>query len=352
MLCALIMAGGKGTRFWPLSTEEKPKQFLKLLGKDTMIQMTVKRLDGLIPLDRIFIVTGESYVHYIKEQLPNLPERNIIIEPEGRNTAPCIALSAFYIDKIYKDATLAVLPADHLIINEEKFRETVNSGYEFIEKNEDSIVTIGIKPDRPETGYGYIELKEKKKLNSKDINIRKVNKFVEKPDEEKAKKYLECGNYLWNAGMFIWKTSTILKYTKDLLSDTYNVLEEIAATNDKDYDLVLKEKYPLAESISVDFGIMEKAENIYVIPSDFGWDDIGSWSAVERYREKDENDNICVGNITNIDSNNNIVCGDGKPIILYGMNNSCVIESNDVVLVVNKDEIDNIKEIRKYISIA
>ena len=348
MLCALIMAGGKGTRFWPLSTEEKPKQFLRLLGKDTMIQMTVKRLDGLIPLDRTFIVTSENYVHYIKEQLPNLPERNIIIEPEGRNTAPCIALSAFYIDKIYKDATLVVLPADHLIINEEKFRETINSGYEFIEKNEGSIVTIGIKPDRPETGYGYI--KTIKNKQSESNNIYKVEKFVEKPDEQTAKRYLDEGNYLWNGGMFIWKAINILKLTKKYLKNTFDALSEIASASDEEYERVLKEKYENVDCISIDYGIMEKVDNIYVIPGDFGWDDVGTWNSVLRYRKKDINNNICMGGkIINIDGKNNIAVSNGKLIVIAGIDNTFVVEGDEAIVITSKENMGNIKNIKSSI---
>jgi mannose-1-phosphate guanylyltransferase len=342
------MAGGKGTRFWPLSTEEKPKQFINLLGEETMLQMTVNRLLPLIPIERIFIVTGSRYIHYVKEQLPNLPEKNIIVEPEGRNTAPCIALSAFYIDKIYKDAEIAVLPSDHLIKDEKEYRDILKAGYDFVRENKDSIVTIGIKPDRPETGYGYIKVStDEKKLEADNIDIYAVNRFVEKPNKEKAKIYLKEGNYLWNAGMFIWKTSTILKHTKDFLPSTYNVLEEIAAASDEGYKDTLNEKYPLAESISVDFGIMEKAEDIYVIPGSFGWDDIGSWKAVERYRQKDENDNICVGGkVINIDGRNNIAVSNGKPIIIAGINDAFVIESDEAIVITNKENIGNISSIR------
>ncbi|KYH28017.1 MULTISPECIES: mannose-1-phosphate guanylyltransferase [Clostridium] len=355
MLTALIMAGGKGTRFWPLSTEEKPKQFLKLLSEDTMIQMTVKRLESLIPIDRIFIVTAKQYVNLVEEQLPMLPKRNIIVEPVGKNTAPCIALSAFIIDKCYKDATIAVLPSDHLISNDDKFIKTLNTAYEFVEKEKDAIVTLGMRPDRPETGYGYIKLKDEsgewkvKKQNSsrKFENIYKVEKFVEKPNIEKAEEYLKDGNYLWNGGMFIWKTSTILNLTEKYLNNTYNILNEIAVTNEENFNEVLEEKYHQVDEISVDYGIMENANNIYVIPSDFGWDDIGTWYALERYREKDENNNICVGDVKNIDSCNNIVVGNNKPIIVTGISDVFVVESDDVIFIGNRESIDNIKEIRE-----
>ena len=349
MLCALIMAGGKGTRFWPLSTEEKPKQFLKLIGEDTMIQMSVKRLEKLIPIERIFIVTGTRYLNLVKEQLPNLPFRNIIVEPVGKNTAPCIALSAFHINKIYEDATIAVLPSDHLIKDEDNFLEVLNSADEFVNKNCEAIVTIGMKPDRPETGYGYINYG----LSHSDINgkeVLRVKKFVEKPDLHKAEEYLKDGNYLWNGGMFIWKAANILKLTRKYLINTYEVLSEIAATSEENYHSVLEEKYINVDSISVDFGIMEKAKDIYVIPGDFGWDDVGSWEAIGRYREKDCDNNVCMGNVRNFDCSNNIIISNGKPIVISGLQDIFVVESDDMIFVGKKDGMESIGELKNRIS--
>ncbi|MGH4049864.1 MAG: mannose-1-phosphate guanylyltransferase [Clostridium sp.] len=348
MLCALIMAGGKGTRFWPLSTEEKPKQFLKLVGEDTMIQMSVKRLVKLIPIERIFVVTGARYAELVKLQLPNLPLENIIIEPVGKNTAPCIALSAFHINKLYEDATIAVLPSDHLIKDEVNFLEILNSADNFVGKNNDAIVTIGMKPNRPEIGYGYINYGN---MNC-DINgcqVREVERFVEKPDLHKAKEYLKDGNYLWNCGIFIWKASNILKLTEKYLINTFEVLSEIAATRAEDYHRVLEEKYNDVDSISVDFGIMEKAEYIYVIPGDFGWDDVGSWEAIERYRQKDSNNNVCMGNVKNFDCSNNIIISNGKPIVISGLKDIFVVESDDMIFVGKKDDMESIGELKNRI---
>jgi len=349
MLCALIMAGGKGTRFWPLSTVEKPKQFLKLVSEDTMIQMSVKRLEKLIPVERIFIVTGKKYMELVKEQLPNLPYRNIIIEPVGKNTAPCIALSAFHINKIYEDATIAVLPSDHLIKDEENFLEILNSADEFVSKNKEAIVTIGMKPDRPETGYGYINYSHMHcAING--CEIRPVKKFVEKPDLHKAKEYLEDGNYLWNGGMFIWKAINILRLTRKYLINTFEVLSEIAATCAEDYHRVLEEKYNNVDSISVDFGIMEKAKDIYVIPGNFGWDDVGSWESVERYREKDEFNNVFMGNVKKFDCSNNIIISNGKPIVISGLQDIFVVESDEMIFVGKKDGMESIREFKNRIS--
>ncbi|UZW14934.1 mannose-1-phosphate guanylyltransferase [Clostridium pasteurianum] len=345
MLCALIMAGGKGERFWPLSTEEKPKQFLKLLGEKTMIQMTVNRLKDLIPIERIFVVTGERYTSLVKEQLPKLPEKNIIVEPIGKNTAPCITLSAFKIEKQYKDATIAVLPSDHLIRNEEEFRNVIAAADSFIEENQDSIVTLGMKPDRPETGYGYIKTD---KTNSivKGLKVKSVEMFVEKPDIEKAEEYLKNGNFLWNGGMFVWKAKNILRLTEKYIKNTYDILKEIACSVEEEYMDKLKNNYALVDSVSIDYAIMEKVKDIYVIPSEFGWDDVGTWYSVERYRDKDENNNVCVGNIININSKNNIVVGKNKPVIISGLEDIFVVESDDVILIGKKDDIKDIKEIK------
>lgn len=348
MLCALIMAGGKGTRFWPLSTENKPKQFLNLLGEETMIQMTVNRLLPLISMDKIFIVTGRQYKDLVKEQLPELPEENIIIEPYGRNTAPCIALSAFYINKKFKNATLAVLPSDHLIKDEVEFLKTLAAAEKFIDEKEDSIVTIGIKPSRPDTGYGYINFGQTAEVYDKN-EIKEVSKFVEKPDENKAKEYLDNGSYLWNAGMFIWKTNNILALTKKYLYKTYESLSEVAAANDEYYESELNIKYNDVDNISIDYGILEKYDDIYVIPSDFGWDDVGSWKAIERYCKKDKNDNISIGKNINYNSNNSIVISNLKPIVITGLDNIFVVDSDDVIIVGSRDKLDEIKKIKDII---
>ncbi|WP_123054658.1 mannose-1-phosphate guanylyltransferase [Clostridium sp. JN-1] len=355
MLCALIMAGGKGERFWPLSTDEKPKQFLKLLGEKTMIQMTVERLLPIISIEDIFVVTARRYVEVLREQLPNLPKDNIIVEPVGRNTAPCIALSAFMIKKHYdkEDTSIVVLPSDHLIVDENEFRNTIRQAYKFVMAKENSIVTLGIKPDRPETGYGYIKLKvdsEELKVGNRENKIHKVEKFVEKPDLKTAEEYLKKGNFLWNCGMFVWKCDTILNLTERYLNNTYKILNEIANASEVEFEDKLMREYPKVDNVSVDYAIMEKAKDIYVIPSDFGWDDIGTWYAVERYREKDDNNNICIGDIKNIDASNNIVFSKEKPIVVVGMDDVFVVESDNIIFVGKKKDIERIKEIKKKVN--
>lgn len=344
-ICALIMAGGKGTRFWPLSTEEKPKQFLNLVGEKTMIQMTVDRIMPIIPIDRIFVCTGEKYIDLVKEQLPNLPEKNIIVEPEGRNTAPCITLSAFIIDRYYKDSTMVVLPSDHLIKNEEEFRNIIIKGTNFLENNRDGILTLGMKPDRPETGYGYINYG-----NDKELGIKEVNKFVEKPNLDLAKKYLEEGTYLWNGGMFLWKTEHVLNEIKKYASITYEALHNLDNIKEEEIQSYINNNYGNTEAISIDYAVLEKSEKIFVIPSEIGWDDIGTWKSVERYREKDCNNNILSHGVKVIESQSNMVVKNEKKIVMLGVEDILAIETCDTIYIVNKNYMDNLRDYQEYIN--
>lgn len=343
------MAGGKGTRFWPLSTEDNPKQFLNLIGKESMIQMTVSRLTDLIPMERIFVVTDQKYEQLVNEHLPALPAENIIIEPIGMNTAPCIALSAMLIEKKFPNSTLAVLPSDHLIENEELFRKTLDAANLFVETNPNAIVTLGMSVTRPEIGYGYIKYQQKIE-SIYELDIHQVERFVEKPDIETATRYMNEGNYLWNGGMFIWKGQNVINLTKNHLPNTFEILQEIVQSKQEIFKQVLFEKYPLVDSISVDYGIMEKANEICVIPSNFGWDDIGSWLSLERYRETDEHDNILDGKIKALNSKGNIIVTKTKPMVLCGVENLILVETDDVVMVMKKDDVGKINELRSSIA--
>ena len=340
--CVLIMAGGKGTRFWPKSTEEKPKQFINLIEDRTMIQLTVDRIKKLVPIEKIFISTGEKYIDLVKEQLPDLPEKNIIIEPEGRNTAPCILLASLYIKQIYDDCNIAVLPTDQLIKNEIEFLNILKKANDFVEKNKESIVTIGITPDRPETGYGYI------KYNKIEKNeVVKVDRFVEKPDLEKAKKYLESKEYLWNAGMFIFNVDYMLKELENNYNRTFKLLQQLPSIYDENYNKLLKEIYPESENISIDYAVMEKSKNIYVIPSNFGWDDIGTWKALERYVEKDDKDNLIKGQASIYNSSNNVLYSGEKKIVVIGLDNIFCIESDDMIVIGPKEKMEELKNYRE-----
>ena len=340
--CILIMAGGRGTRFWPKSTEERPKQFINLIEDRTMLQLTVDRIRNIVPIEKIFIETGEKYRNLVKEQIPDILEQNIIVEPIGRNTAPCILLASLYIKQIYNNCNIAVLPSDHLIKNEEVFLNNLKMANEFVTDNAESIVTIGVTPDRPETGYGYI------KYNRMDKNsIVKIDRFVEKPDLEKAVQYLNSKEYLWNAGMFIFNIDYMLKELETNYNETYKLLRKLPNINDADYHVMLKELYPKCESISIDYAVMEKSKNIYVIPSDFGWDDIGTWKSLERYVQKDENNNYIRGQASTYNSSNNILYSENKKIVVIGLNNIFCVESDDMIVIGLKDHMEELVKYRE-----
>lgn len=348
MLCALIMAGGKGTRFWPLSTEEKPKQFLKLIGDKTMIQMTIDRVKPIIPIERIFVCTGEKYIDLVKEQLPELPEKNIIVEPEGRNTAPCIALSALVIKRYYKNATMVVLPSDHLISNEDRFRNILLDGEEYLKENGKSILTLGMTPNRAETGYGYIKFTEDKSLVN-NSEVIKVEKFVEKPNKERAEEYLKDGSYLWNGGMFLWTIDNIINRVKEHIPNTYELLKEIEEVKEEKLQELINNNYKKTDSISVDYAILENSDEIRVIPSDIGWDDIGSWNSISRYRKCDEDGNINIGSVKTVNSFNNLIISSNKEIIISNLSNIYIVENSEKIIIGDKNLLKDIVKIKNKI---
>ncbi|MBN2403283.1 MAG: mannose-1-phosphate guanylyltransferase [Spirochaetes bacterium] len=346
----VILAGGGGTRLWPLSREDKPKQFHDLTGEGTLLEATINRLLPLNP-DICIIATSGSYEKLSKQEIKKTGLNGIVlVEPMPKNTAPAILYSAFYLSKIYDDAVMIVLPADHYIKRNEIFIETIRTAVKEAEK--DFLVTIGIKPESPETGYGYI------KAGKTDGNVFSVESFVEKPDKKTAEKYLQDGNYFWNAGIFIWKVSVILKSFKDLMPDLYNSFiplmtlkaDRIASCKGRDYGL--KEKiFSSVEAISIDYGIMEKAERKVVIPADFGWTDLGSWNSIDEIILPDKNNNRCPdkGNSIFVSSNNCSVFSEGKTIALVGVENLVVVESANNILVINKN---SNQEVRKVVDIV
>lgn len=340
MNCALIMAGGKGTRFWPVSTEERPKQFLSLLGKDSMLQMTVKRISEYIEIDKIFICTSKKYVDLVKQQIPNILERNIIVEPFGMNTAPCITLSSMIINKYYPDSNIIVLPADHLVSKKKEFISCIKKAFNYIRENKNSLITFGIRPSRPETGYGYILNKKSNK------GINRVIKFVEKPNYEKALEYLLSEQYLWNSGIFVWNSTYILELIREFLPKTYEALKDIQNCNEDNLQEVIDNNYDKTDPISIDYGVMEKANSIYVIPCDFGWDDVGSWNSLERYAEKDENGNVFKANGVTYNSSNNIILSN-KPIVVNGIENIIVVETEDYIMISSKRNEQEIKKAKE-----
>ncbi len=303
---ALIMAGGRGERFWPKSRKNLPKQFLSLTddGK-TMIQLTVERILPLVEMEDIYIATNRDYKALVQEQLPGLPEENILCEPVGKNTAPCIGLGAVHIARKYDDAVMFVLPSDHLIKYNTIFTATLSDAAAVAEQVE-HLVTLGITPDYPETGYGYIKFCPHKLLG----RAFEVDRFVEKPDLETAKAYLATEQYLWNSGMFIWKVSSVLKNMEQFLPETYAGLKVIqAAIGTEEEDSVLEREFHAFKSESIDYGIMEKAKSIYILSGSFGWDDVGSWLAVERIRQSNEFGNVIAGNAVTVDTKNCIIQG-------------------------------------------
>ena len=346
---ALIMAGGRGERFWPKSRKSLPKQFLSLTDDGrTMIQLTVERIRPLIDLEDIYISTNRAYRGLVMEQLPGIPPENILCEPVGRNTAPCIGLGAVHIAKKYEDAVMMVLPSDHLIKYNQMFLNALKDGCSIAEKGK-NLVTIGITPDYPETGYGYIKFLPQQA----DGNAYAVDRFVEKPDMETAKEYLESEEYLWNSGMFIWKVSTILDNMKSMLPDLHQGLLNIAEAIGTDkQEMVLEKVFPELESVSIDYGVMEKAENIFILPGVFGWDDVGSWIAVERIQKSNENGNVVTGNIITINSKNNIIQGGKKLIAAVGLENLIIVDTEDATLICDKGNTPDIKLVLENLKIC
>ena len=340
MLCALIMAGGVGSRFWPQSTPENPKQFLSLVSEKAMIQMTYDRMKKIVPKEKIFIVTNYNYVDKVKEQIPEIKDINIITEPCSRNTAPCILLSTIYIKNIYKNANIVCVSSDSHIENENKFMDDISLANEFVTKKQDAIVTIGIKPTRTETNYGYI------KYEHSDDKVLKVLRFVEKPNLELAKKYYESKEYLWNAGMFIFNAESILKEFENNVPKEYNLLINLPKHINSEYYKFLNENYEKCEKISIDYAVMEKSNNVYTIPTEIGWDDIGTWNSVERYIPKDERDNVLKGNIEAINSNNNIVYANNKKVVLLDVENVFCIDSDDVIIVGKRESLGKVHTLK------
>lgn len=346
---ALIMAGGRGERFWPRSRRNMPKQFLSLTddGK-TMIQLTVERILPLVDMKDIYIATNKDYRQLALEQLPGIPEENILCEPVGRNTAPCIGLGAVHIAKKYEDAIMLVLPSDHLIKFNKMYLTTLRDACRIAEKGT-NLVTIGIMPDYPETGYGYIKFDAKEP----EGGAYRVDRFVEKPSLEVAKEYLAAEEYLWNSGQFIWKVSSILKNLKQYMPDTYERLLRIQeAIGTEEEEQILDKEFHEMDSQSIDYGIMEKAKDIYILPGAFGWDDVGSWLAVERIKKTNEFGNVVNGNIITVNTKNCIIQGGRKLIAAVGLQDLIIVDTEDATLICEKDNTGDIKKVLENLKIC
>ncbi|HON86377.1 MAG TPA: mannose-1-phosphate guanylyltransferase [Syntrophorhabdaceae bacterium] len=343
----VIMAGGKGERFWPISTELAPKPFIKIINNNSLIQLTVKRINKILPLDRIFVVLGRRHLDIARQQLEGLPEENFIIEPEGRDTAPCIGFSALTLSDKNKDAVMVTLPADQYVMDIDGFNRTITNAVVFAKKG-DYLVTIGIKPSRPETGYGYIKANKVFDIYS-GVPCYRVERFVEKPNFETAVKYVEEGDYFWNGGIFIWKVGAVLKgiehHMPELHEGLKNIKDIMKAKTKKGIDDV----YRGLPRRSIDYGLMEKAENVLMLKGEFAWDDIGTWQALLRVLETDERGNCVHGDAVLIDTEGSVVYTDGLKAGVMGVSNLVVVASKEGVLVCHRDRSQDVREIARKI---
>ena len=344
---AVIMAGGIGARFWPRSKKQSPKQLLKIVGDSTMIQETVRRIHGLVPKENILIVTNEVQKPGIIEQLPEIPIENIIVEPFGRNTAACIGLASIIIQKRSPDAVTFIMPADHIIKDSDKFLETLKTAAKFSSENK-GLVTIGIQPTRPETGYGYIQIDE----DSGKDDVYKVLTFAEKPNYATAVNFIKSGDFFWNSGMFIWKIDTILEEIKLLMPDLYEGLIKIKEQLDNpDFHNILSEVYGHLKSISIDYGIMEKSDKVFLVKGQFSWSDVGSWEAVYELSEKDNDGNVKVGTVYTDLAMDSYIYSPDKFAAVIGLDNIIVINHKDALLICRRDKAQDVKNIIDYLKL-
>lgn len=337
------MAGGIGSRFWPMSRNSFPKQFLDILGTGrTLLQATYDRFKRVCPPENIFIVTHYRYRNTVLEQLPQVNASQIIGEPQRRNTAPCVAYASYKISRLNPDANIVVAPSDHIILKEEAFVESIMHGLEFTGKN-DCLLTLGIKPNRPDTGYGYIQFVD----DGKKDRIKKVKTFTEKPNLEMAKFFLQSGEFVWNSGIFLWNFNSIRNALKQFLPEHDALFSEgMEVYNTPAEEEFIQKAYEHVTNISIDFGVMEKAKNVYVMAADFGWSDLGTWGSLFEHIPKDANQNALVGkHIMMYDSRNCIVhVPKDKLVVLQGLDDYIVVESNDVLLVCRKEDEQQIRQ--------
>jgi len=344
----LIMAGGRGTRFWPRSRKRNAKQVLRFFGERTLIQQTVDRLRDVIPPENIWVVTNDFLQAEIRQQLPEVPPRQIIAEPSQRNTAPCIALAAEILGQMDPDAVLGVFPADHLILREERFRAFVKAAFEAAEAG--GVVVLGIQPRWAETGYGYIEFGASTKPGETDAIP--VASFREKPDEPTAKKFVEAGHFFWNAGMFFWKAAKVSELMRRYQPKTATLLAGLPQFESADFGAKLAEAYPLCDNISIDYAVIEKAQNVSGIAlDDIGWNDVGSWEAVYELAEKDADGNASRGDLIAESSSGNYVDA-SKTVALVGVENLVIVDTPDALLVANRNRSQDVSKLVKMLDAA
>ncbi len=343
----VIMAGGSGTRFWPLSRRERPKQFLALAGDAPLLAATVSRLPPLAQPDRIYVVCGPQHAAAARRLVPQLPKENFIVEPCARNTAPCVGLAALHVSARHPQGVIAMLPADHHISRPEAFRQALVAAGRLAEAG--SIATIGIRPTRPETGYGYLKLGSRLPARGKGqakLLAHRVERFVEKPDVVTAARYLADGHYLWNSGMFVFRADVILEEIRRAMPVLGEQLDAIqAALGTPHYQKVLRRVFPDCPSISIDYGVMEKSQRIAVVPADFGWSDVGSFAALPDVRPTDHLGNVAEGDAMVIDGRNNVVLATkGRPVAVVGIDDVVVVDAGDAVLVCRRDRAQDVRK--------
>ena len=340
----VLMAGGTGTRFWPRSRKSNPKQLLNIIGSRSMLQLTYDRIKKLTPPEKTLIITNQEQKQKIEEQLPEIPTENIIPEPVGRNTAPCIGLAATVIKKLEnQNEVMVVLPADHLIGNAASFIKTIKAGVEYIQSN-DCLLTLGVTPTYPETGYGYIQAGDKIS-DSRGMDIYKVKTFAEKPNKETAQRFLKSGDFFWNSGMFIWKVSHILNEIDEFIPELSEDLKQIEDSFGKrNYNKILKDVYSRTKAISIDYGVMENAKAVCVIKADFQWNDLGSWEAVHNISPKDKNGNVIDSKQSVIiNAQNNYFYSSKKLIAAVDVEDLVLVEMDDAILICKRENSQNVK---------
>jgi mannose-1-phosphate guanylyltransferase len=343
----VIMAGGIGSRFWPLSKMKKPKQFLDILGTGkTLVQQTYERIKEIIPAENILVVTNEDYGDLVLQQLPLLKPEQVLLEPLRRNTAPCIAYANFKINELNPDAKILVAPSDHVILKEKEFLEVVKKGLQFVTEN-DCLLTLGIQPDRPETGYGYIQINGESSVIELNKSIRKVKTFTEKPDLKMAELFIESGDFFWNSGMFFWSMKTIMHSFEKFLPEIDQLFKGgIGKYNTDEEHSFIAETYPNCRNISIDYGIMEKADNVFVLCSDFGWSDLGTWGSLYDKLDKNKDKNSVIGkNVFIYDTANCLInMPDDKLVVIQGLDDYIVVESDNILLICKREDEQKIKQ--------
>lgn len=349
----VIMAGGIGSRFWPMSTPEKPKQFIDVLGVGrTLLQLTVDRFEGICPVENVWVVTSVRYKDIVKQQLPGIPDSNILLEPCMRNTAPCIAYVAWKIKQRDPQANLVISPSDHIVMDKAEFSRVIRKGIDFI-ADADRILTLGMMPTRPETGYGYIKVENEEQEEYGEGEIHEVEGFKEKPDLEKAQEYLSAGGYYWNAGIFLWNVKTIEKAFRENqpeLAAIFDSLNDVYYTDGE--QAAIDVKFPECRNISIDYAVMENAENIYVFPASFGWSDLGTWGSLYEQLPHDESHNAVVGKaVCMLESSECVVhVPENKKMVIQGLEGYIIAEENDVLLICRKSDEQRIKEFSSHLN--